>query len=509
MVIVGVALILSNTLSSQVSGLVHNGGQAKRVTPAPSFKAAGPPTAVCGDQKLLDGPSDAPDGAVTVPAGDNSGVSFGQPGATYWFAPGTHTLGAGAYTQITPGDGATFVGAPGAVLDGRHSNYYAFSGSASRVTISHLTVENFGQSGGNQNEGVVNHDSADNWTVDHSTISGNAGAGVMLGSHNKLSYDCLADNQQYGFNAYAPKGITGLTIEHNEISGNDTYDWEARQEGCGCTGGGKFWDVNGAVVTDNWIKNNHSVGLWADTNNRGFQITGNYISGNYSNGIIYEISYNAVISGNTFIRNGIGSGQKNPGFPTGAIYISESGGDKRVPGVNSGKLGISGNTFVDNWSGVVLWENADRFCNSPSNTSTGFCTLVNPGQVTLKSCNASNVGKEPYLDDCRWKTQNVSVDHNVFDFSAAAVGSQCTPATGCGFQGLFSQYGTFPSWSPYKAAAVEQSITYDQGNRFTNNKYTGPWQFMVHQQGTTVSWAKWTAAPYKQDQGSTARGTAS
>ena len=34
-----------------------------------------------------------------------------------------------------------------------------------------------------------------------------------------------------------------------------------------------------------------------------------------------------------------------------------------------------------NWSGVVLWENADRFCGSPNNTSTGYCTLVNTSVV--------------------------------------------------------------------------------------------------------------------------------
>ena len=49
-------------------------------------------------------------------------------------------------------------------------------------------------------------------------------------------------------------------------------------------------------------------------------------------GLIYEISYNAKISGNIFIRNGIGTGPKNRGFPTSAIYISESGSDSRVPG---------------------------------------------------------------------------------------------------------------------------------------------------------------------------------
>ena len=34
--------------------------------------------------------------------------------------------------------------------------------------------------------------------------------------------------------------------------------------------------------------------------------------------------------------------------------------------------------FIDNWGGVILWENSNRFCNSPDNTSTGYCTLVEP-----------------------------------------------------------------------------------------------------------------------------------
>jgi len=170
-----------------------------------------------------------------------------------------------------------------------------------------------------------------------------------------------------------------ITIQHNEIAGNDTYNWEVHSPGCGCTGGGKFWEVNGAVVTDNLVTGNHSVGLWADTNNRGFEIADNYISDNFSNGIIYEISYNAEISGNTFVKNGIGSGPAAQQFPTGAIYVSESGGDKRVPSKYSGKLEITNNTFINNWSGVILWENANRFCNSPTNTSSGYCTLADPG----------------------------------------------------------------------------------------------------------------------------------
>jgi hypothetical protein len=459
---------------------------------------------VCGNNAILGGgPSSAPPGAITVPAGDNSGVDWGQASTTYWFAPGIHTLGPGQYTQIIPGPGSRYIGAPGAVISGGHDNSYAFGGSAPHVTISYLTIRDFGTKGGNQDQGVVNKDSAPGWKIDHSTLKDNAGAGAMLGSDNKLLYDCLQNNQQYGFNAYSPAGPTHLVIDHNEIAGNDTYNWEAHQSGCGCTGGGKFWDVNGAVVTNNWVHGNHSVGLWADTNNRSFDIRGNYFQDNYSSGLIYEISYNALIEDNIFSRNGLGAGPTNPGFPTGAIYLSESGSDSRVPGNYGTTFSVKHNTFINNWGGVILWENSDRFCGSPANTSSGFCTLADPAVVKLQSCNRNNIASPPYYSTCRWKTQNVSVEHNVFDFNPASIGSSCTIQKGCGFQGIFSQYGSYPSWSPYKGTVVEKHITFDQNNHFADNTYRGPWRFMVLEQGHVVSWGTWKSGPYHQDADST------
>jgi glycosyltransferase involved in cell wall biosynthesis len=503
MFVIAATVIGSNGISDFASSLVH-GNQAEQALSAPHFNVAAPPKPVCGNPAALSGPSSPPAGAQTVPAGENSVTDLQRGDTAYWFAPGVHTFGSGRFTQIIAGHGSTYIGAPGAVLDGRHLNQYAFGGYNSRVTIAFLTIRNFGGWGENQDQGVVNHNSASGWTIEHSTLADNAGAGTMLGSGNVLSYSCLKDNQQYGFNAYAKSGISNLVIEHNEIVGNDSYNWEEHfnGQGCGCTGGGKFWNVNGATVVANYVHDNHSVGLWADTNNRSFDVRGNYISGNYSDGMIYEISYNARIVGNTFVRNAIGQGPKNPGFPTSALYISESGGDSRVPGKFSGTLEISQNTFLNNWSGVILWENSNRFCNSPANTSSGFCTLVNPSKITLNGCNEQNIANPPYYDDCRWKTQNVSVDHNVFDFSPSAVSGNCSAAVACGFQGVFSEFGSYPSWSPYQGTTVEQAITLHQGNRFFANVYNGPWQFMGTQQGNVISWQSWRAGPYRQDGGS-------
>jgi parallel beta-helix repeat protein len=48
---------------------------------------------------------------------------------------------------------------------------------------------------------VFNHNSATGWTIERNTISGNAGAGVMIGSGNVIRENCLAVYGQFGFNA--------------------------------------------------------------------------------------------------------------------------------------------------------------------------------------------------------------------------------------------------------------------------------------------------------------------
>jgi parallel beta-helix repeat protein len=425
-------------------------------------------------------------------------------GTTFWLAPGTHHLGNGRYNQVQPHAGDTFIGAPGAILDGRQENSYAFGGHASHVTIRFLTVQNFGAAGDNNNEGVVNHDSAEGWTVDSSTVQRNAGAGVMIGSGGHVLGNCLRDNGQYGFNAYHADGVKDIVLDGNEITGNNTDNWERRQPGCGCTGGGKFWSTSGATVTGNYVHDNKGVGLWADNNNAGFLFKGNYVSGNDAEGIMYETSYNAAILDNTFVRNALVKGPTNPKFPAAAVYLSESGSDPRVAGPYGNEFRVSGNQFIDNWSGVVAWENADRFAGSPANTSTGEGTLVNRSVATVEACSdKANIKSKPYFDDCRWKTQNIVVDGNVFRTDPSKI-HLCVSAMGCGFNGLFSNYGTYPRWSPYKAKVVEENITFRQNNVWRNNTYVGDWQFMVEESGHMVSWDVWRAAPYHQDSGSTA-----
>lgn len=464
-----------------------------------------PPVQVC--EQLPDpGPSTPPDGAVEILTTDlaDKVIAAHPEGSTFWFAPGTHHLSPGRYAQILPRNGDTFIGAPGAVLDGQRENRYAFGGQAANVTIKSLTIQNFGVRGTGVNEGVVNHDSAEGWTVNSNVIQHNAGAGAMIGSGSVLTGNCLRENGQYGFNAYHAGGVRDVLLEKNEITGNNTDDWEKRQAGCGCTGGGKFWETQNAKIIGNYVHNNHGVGLWADTNNTAFLFDGNYISDNASSGIFYEISYNAEIVNNTLIRNGLEAGPKNPGFPTAALYISESGSDPRVPGAYNKEFLVSNNRFIDNWSGVVGWENADRFAGSPANTSGGHPTLVNSDATLSRCADPARVDDKPLIDDCRWKTQNLLISHNLFETNPENI-PRCARSTGCGFNGLFSNFGTYPKWSPYKGTAVGKNVTFHQNNRFRDNTYRGNWNFMAEEAGKILDWDSWRAAPYNQDADSTNR----
>ncbi len=73
----------------------------------------------------------------------------------------------------------------------------------------------------------------------------------------------------------------------------------------------------------------------------------------------------------------------------------------------------------------------------------------------------------------------------------------------CGIQGIFSQFGSYPSWSPYRGFVAENHIMFDQNNHFSANIYKGPWRFMAHEQGNVVPWVLWQGSPYDQDGNST------
>ncbi|MEU5088910.1 right-handed parallel beta-helix repeat-containing protein [Streptomyces sp. NPDC021356] len=469
---------------------------------APPKPTAAPPASVarvCAEPAA--GPAKAPPGAVAVDpavAGDLAAKTRSSPPhTTFWLRPGRHRLEADRYAQVVPKEGDSYLGAPGAVLDGRRTNQYAFGGTARDVTIRYLTVQGFVAP---QDEGVVNHDSADGWVIEHATVQNNSGAGLMAGARQRVTASCLRGNGQYGMNAYKASGrISALVVEGNEIVGNNKDDWERRRPGCGCTGGVKFWAVDGADIRGNWVHDNRGAGLWADTDNNDFRIENNVLEANDGAALIYETSYNAVIRRNTIRRNNWVEGRRyadrGDTFPFAALYVSESGGEPRIR-ARTDKVEIYGNVLENNWSGITLWENSDRFCNSPANTSSGACTLL---VKNARRCVRPAIATAPLYADCRWKTQRVDIHGNRFVLDKSVVG--CTVK--CDRMAVLANYGTYPDWSPYQGERVAEAITREQHNRWHDNVYVGPWVFVAHDPSRVLDSAQWQGAPYQQDAGST------
>lgn len=446
------------------------------------------------------GPETAPEESITVHATDSPEdvVGSGPPGSVYWFEPHIYFV-----DTLAPRAGDTLIGAPGAVFDGEDRAEHAIAGlywdGSPDVTIAHLEIRNYACPA---QQGVLNEWSFPGWTI-HDCYVHDCSGGAMMGAADlTVRFNIFDRMQQYALNGFSVSDApaNNIVFEGNEVARSGLAGTP------GAHGGFKFWANQHVDVRDNWVHDNTGVGMWMDTNNNDFLIEGNLIEDNGGQAFFYEISYNAVFRYNTLRRNTMNTGadrQSNGStWPDGSIYISESGGDSRVP-ARTDKLEIYGNLLKDNWAGITLWENADRFAQSPANTSGG-CNLVMPiiagGCVP---CQEGNLQPRPYQHfwDCRWRTKNVDIHDNEFRYDQANIPIY-DPAYG-GTMAVFSNWGSFPDWSPYQGPVIQQAITFDQNNRWHDNTYSGPWRFVAEESSGFHDWAEWRAEPYSQDEGST------
>jgi hypothetical protein len=514
---------------------------------------------------------------IVLATGANNYASYQlQPDTVYYLLPGVHV----GNFQADSGD--AFVGGLSGgtktILSGNYSGLNwaidsnSTNGDASGVAVEYLTIEKYQPNG---NSAALNPDSNTGWDIRYDTITLNVpGAGVILGAGGVLEDNCLTLNGQYGFqsvavNSWGLDSLTGgpydLTVADNEISYNDTCDFEGlldnpavgwskhdpvpagdRNSRCGTVvpdgdqGGFKLWRTDGVAIRDNYIHGNWGPGAWADTNNANTTYTDNVFTNNDGEAIIEEISYNFAIVGNYMADNGWNAGLGNAGFPSPAVYISESGSDRTFGGVPacpesscsrqrsySTQSLVTGNTMMGNSGTVLLWQDSNRFC---SDGSDSVCTLVDGGPAgpfTISACKANlhsasidettYVGKatgnprQDWWDGCLWKTENVRISHNVFDFNPAHI-PDCnqTDWPDCGAGGIFSEYGSTPPYN--REGLIQTQLAFGQGNAWSDNTYNGSSTFFAWNQGNSanpVSWTQWTGPVSKGDKCSSAHNRSS
>jgi parallel beta-helix repeat protein len=224
---------------------------------------------------------------------------------------------------------------------------HAFSGSATGVEIQGLVIEKYATPA---QQGAVQGNSTSGWTVVDSEIRLNHGIGLRTGSGMRVLRNRIHHNGQMGFGGSG----NGVLIEGNEIHDNNTMRFDPAWE----AGGSKMVRTDGLVLRANYSHHNHGHGLWTDIDNINTLYEGNRVEDNTRSGIFHEISYRAVIRGNTARRNGA----------TGAQWVDGAG----ILVNSSRDVEIAGNTVEDNLNGIAAVQSGERGRTAP--TSWPTCT---------------------------------------------------------------------------------------------------------------------------------------
>lgn len=211
---------------------------------------------------------------------------------------------------------------------------YAFSGSATGVTIAHLVIEKYASP---HSTGAINGEAgtgplSQHWTVKWNDIRLNHGMGVRIGNYMWVYHNKIHRNGQMGM------GGTGknVVVQNNQVYYNNyagySYRWEA--------GGSKFVDCYNLKIQYNNVFHNCGPGLWIDINNNYVLVENNQTEYNVTAGIFVEISYHVVVRNNYVAHDGYN--------PQGSTLWRGSG----ILVNSSPNVQIYGNTVKDCMNGI-------------------------------------------------------------------------------------------------------------------------------------------------------------
>jgi parallel beta-helix repeat protein len=384
-----------------------------------------------------------PSGAVQVSTG--SIPSF-QPNTNYCFAKGTYS-----HFSTTPQTGDGFYGQGNAVLDGGSSTSQAFNSAEthiiSGVTIDGFTMQNYSDPGG-QPYAVVEVNGGSNVTLSNNTFNDDNTTAISFGGHDGNvpccgpEYDYSVQNSLVTHNVIENIGYSGInisgswggtTVSYNAVSNTDTERIDPEIDVAAI---GKFANNDGLIVKGNTTSNNYDIGMWFDDYNVGSTIEDNTFT-NDRVGLMYEISFNATISNNTFSTNGTNwdEGGAAAGVPGAAIRVSASGAvSENFPSGYShptdgpNGISISSNTFTNNLEGVYIYNGHGT--GEPANNIS-----VTGNTVTGSSSGHADSYAMASADG---SSQNVTFSNNTYIL----------------YQSLFADLGG-TSWSGWKGAGFD------------------------------------------------------
>jgi parallel beta-helix repeat protein len=170
---------------------------------------------------------------------------------------------------------------------------FAFGGTADNVTIRQLVIEKYASPA---QAGAIQGDETAGWVVENCEVRQSHGIGIRIGDRWQVRTCRVHDNGQLGL----AKGGTGSLVEGCDIYHNKTVPFKI-----GFAGGAlKFSKSKDLIFQNNAVHDNLGNGVWLDIDNIGYQVRGNTVYNNSSQGIFVEISYGGKVYGNKVYGNG-------------------------------------------------------------------------------------------------------------------------------------------------------------------------------------------------------------
>lgn len=251
---------------------------------------------------------------------------------------------------------------------------YAFTGAATNVTITGLTIEKYACVDGS---GAVDGGNGSNyWSVSGNEVRFNHGFGIQTGNGMYIYNNYVHTNGELGIGGQG----TSITVQSNQIAYNNYAGYTIYNQ----AGGAKFTGVSGLTFQYNSSYDNTGPGFWVDVNSQNVYCNENQFTGNEEAGVMVEISSNVTVANN---------------------YIWND---------------------ANNPDGTGIWWGAGILISDSTNVSVYFNNVSNAmnGIAGILSSRGNGPNGQPYT------LQNVNVNSNVITQNTGIAAGICIEGSG-------------------------------------------------------------------------------
>ena len=207
------------------------------------------------------------------------------------------------------------------------------------MTLESITVHDYESA--RQGAAIQPESHASGWVVRNVSAVHNSWAGLLVADGMRILGGHYNDNDQLGIGGNEATGIVldGLDSDPATLDGPELARNHTLHASCEVESGGMKWDFGQVTIRNAYVHDNDCKGLWGDINAHNTLIEDSLIEGNRAEGILYEISQDAIIRNNRIYRNGFGS---SGWYWGGGITVA-----------SSANVEVYGNRLSGNYNGIT------------------------------------------------------------------------------------------------------------------------------------------------------------